>query len=277
MKKTLIALATLAAAGTAFAQSTATISGSISVGVMDTGKAGGTAAVSTLGGGANAIDIVTREDLGGGMNAGFTSQIRFNANTGDVGSAGTGNALFHAANVYVGGGFGTIRVGKIAEASNCSYDAWGCTGGAGMMAGHATTAGHDSSGISALIGAAAIANSVSYTTPTINGFSASYQSTVSTRVNERSAFALNYAKGPLTAQVLRTENTANAAANATFNTSGAITDGNGRGTSIAASYDFGVARLNVFNAKTDPATVNVPDSNPTRDITFYTASMPMGA
>ncbi|NCV97561.1 MAG: NADH-quinone oxidoreductase subunit C [Acidimicrobiia bacterium] len=37
------------------------------------------------------------------------------------------------------------------------------------MAGHATSAGHASTGISALVAAGTIANSVSYTTPTVNG------------------------------------------------------------------------------------------------------------
>jgi hypothetical protein len=257
---------------------------------MDTGGATSKAAVSSLGGGANAIDIVTREDLGGGMNAGFTSQIRFNAASGDQGSSGTGSALFHAANVYVGGAFGTIRVGKIAEASNCGFDAWGCTGGAGMMAGHAATAGHDRTSISALVGAAAIAQSVSYTTPTINGFSASYQTTVSTRANERSLVTLNYAKGPLSAQFIQRENSANTtlnpALNATAvptvftNTSSIITDANGKSTGIAVGYDFGVAKLNVFNAKTDKATTSgftYASSNADQDITGFTASMPMGA
>ena len=243
---------------------------------MDTGAAGAKAAVSTLGGGANAINIATTEDLGGGLRGGTNFEMRFNANSGDVNSSGTaaGSSLFHQANVFVGGAFGTIRAGKIAEASNCGFDAWGCTGGAGMMAGHATTAGHASTGISALIGAAAVANAVSYTTPSVNGFSASYMSSLSTRVNERSTLALNYANGPIAVQYLVAENGANAAADGSI---AAITDHNAKGTSVAASYDFGVAKLNVFNAKTDPATVNVPSSNPTRDITGFTASMPMGA
>ena len=63
MKKTLIALAVLAVSGAAFAQSTATISGSISVGVMDTGLAGAKAGVASLGGGANAINMYVDRDI----------------------------------------------------------------------------------------------------------------------------------------------------------------------------------------------------------------------
>lgn len=276
MKKTLIALAVLAVSGTAFAQSTATISGSISVGVMDTGLAGAKAAVSTLGGGANAINIVTAEDLGGGMRAGFDSQMRFNAATGDRNSAGTGSALFHGANAYISGGMGTIRVGKIIEANNCAFDPWACTGGAGTNAGAPGT-------ISGLIAAGTIAQSVSYATPTVGGFSASYHTSVSSRANERSVLSLNYSQGPLLAQFLQSKNSANTAGDAltvtsansivsAVSTNGGITDVRGQGTSMGARYNFGFATLSAFNAKTENAAGTV-----THDITAFTATVPMGA
>jgi hypothetical protein len=264
MKKTLIALAVLAASGAAFAQSTATISGSISVGVMATGAAGaaGDAAVSTLGGGANAVNIVTLEDLGGGLKGGFDSQVRFNAATGDRNSSGTGNALFHNANAYLSGAMGTVRVGKIAEDSNCGFDPYGCTGGAGMIAG---------SGLSGLIAAGTQAQSLRFESATIGGFSARYQTTVSTRANERTVLNLAYANGPLAVQFLQSKSSANVAADVVGGTP-AITDVAGKGTSIGASYDLGVAKLAVFNAKTEDAA-----GATTKDITGYTAAMPMGA
>jgi hypothetical protein len=217
-----------------------------------------------LGGGANAINIVTREDLGGGMTAGFDSQMRFSAATGDRTSAGTGNALLHGANVYVGGGFGTIRVGKIIEASNCAFDPWGCTGGAGMSAGAPGT-------ISGLIAAGTIAQAVSYQTPTIGGFSANYHTSVSARNNERSVMNLAYAAGPLSAQFLQSKNSANTGGDVVGGAP-AITDAVAQGTSVGASYNFAAARLSVFNAKTENAA-----GATTADITAVTASMPMGA
>ena len=261
---------------------------------MNTGAASAVTGVSALGNGANAIDIVTREDLGGGMNAGFTSQIRFSSATGDMNSSGTsnGSSLFHAANLYVGGGFGTVRVGKIAEASNCGLDPWGCTGGAGLNAGAANSASTvvgstAGASISGTIGAGTQANSISFTTPTINGFSASYQTTVSTRVNERSVVNVSYAQGPLSLQFLQTENSVNAAGNTTLAlnaspaTNLAVGDGNGKGTSIGGSYNFGVATLSVFNAKTTrTTTTNVTGlggANIDRDVTAIGATVPMGA
>jgi len=278
MKKSLIALAVMAASGAAMAQSTATISGSISVGVMDTGLAGTKSVVSSLGGGANAVNIITSEDLGGGLKGGFNSQMRFSAATGDVTAAGTGNALFHAANAYISGGFGTVAIGKIAEASNCAFDPWGCTGGAGVIAGASGT-------ISGLIAAGTQAQSIMYTSPTISGFSVSYQTSLSTRVNERTVLNLSFAQGPFAAQFLQSNSTANVAGNnalamstttpfvlAPALTAAPITDADGKGTSIGASYDLKVVKLGVFNAKTKNAV-----GATSADITGLTATAPMGA
>jgi len=281
MKKSLIALAALAATAS-FAQSSATISGSIQVGVMDTGAAGDTAQVAHLGNGANAINIVTSEDLGGGLKGGFTSQIRFNAATGDVNSSGFGNALFHAANAYVSGGFGTVRVGKIAEASTCGLDPWACGGGAALQAGV---------GVSALTGASTISNSVSYTTPTIAGFSASYQASLSPaagvsnsgRTNERQTLNVTYANGPLMLQAISIKGTPNVLANGVL---GAALVANGSNTAttgiidsdakyqgIGGSYDFGVAKVSLLNSVTKAATTGTK----TADVTSIGLTVPMGA
>ncbi len=287
------ALAALAATAS-FAQSTATISGSISAGVMDTGAAGDTAQVASLGGGANAINIATTEDLGGGLKAGFSGQIRFSAATGDRASTGNGNALFHDANVYVSGGFGTARLGKIAELTNCAFDPWGCTGGASTVAGAAGTIGASGAG---LVGALAIQNAVSYATPTIAGFSATYQTSLSPaagaqaaasatnagqlvgRTNERQVLSLNYANGPLALQVLATKGSGNTAADwpsyrpsSSAHSLVTITDDASKATAISGSYDFGVAKLNLINAVTKTAA-----GAKSFDITTISGSIPMGA
>ena len=265
------ALAALAATAS-FAQSSVTISGGISTGIMDTGAAGTKAGVAQLGNGANAINIKSTEDLGGGLTGGFDSQIRYNAVSGDRNSSGTGNALFHAANAFIGGGFGTVRVGKIAEASNCGMDPWACGGGAGVIAG--------AGGTSALVGALTQASSVSYATPTIMGFSASYQTTVTSAAKERTVLNIAYANGPISAQFLQTENGVNTAGDVVARSvvDGAVVAPTGlptagtKGTSIGASYNFGVAKLNLVNVVTKDA------SNVTaKDITAVTATAPMGA
>jgi predicted porin len=265
MKKHLIAAA-VAAAFAVPATAQVTVSGSIHAGVMATGAPGaaGDAQVFSLGGGMNAINLSATEDLGGGLRGGFDGQIRFNAATGDRNSSGTGNALMHNANVFIAGGFGTVRVGKIAEAGNCAFDPWGCGGGAGTHAGAGGT-------LSALIAAGTQAQSLSYTSPTISGFSFGYQSSLSTRANERTVGFLSFAQGPFSAQVLQSKSSANTAAD-TAGAAPAITDVGGKGTSIGASYNFGVARLNIAQATTENAAgVN------TAKITTFSGSAPLGA
>jgi predicted porin len=258
MKKTLIALAALAAT-TAFAQSTATISGSINVGIMNTGASGAQTEVASLGGGANAININVAEDLGGGLRGGFDSQIRFNAANGDRNSAGAVNALFHTANTYLTGGFGTARIGSIVEAGTCAFDPWGCTGGAALQAG---------TGISALGGAASVKQAVQYTTPTVNGFSANYTSSLSARTNERQTLGVNYANGPLALTAINIKGSGNS----TTDGGTAITDTATSQRAIGASYDFGVARLSFLN------TVNKGVGGATTaDFTSIGATVPMGA
>ena len=258
---------------------------------MDSGAAGDTAQVTSLGGGANAINITTVEDLGGGMRGGFSSQIRFSAASGDRASAGNGNALFHEANAYLTNSMGTLRIGKIAEASQCGFDPWGCTNGAAMMAGSGING--DGRG---LIGARAIQNAVSLSTPVINGFSATYLTSMSAnpgvtassgtlagqtqgRRFERTNLSLNYAQGPLTAQIISITGDMNTngdwvshrpAASANSLVSVADTDSKQQG--VAVSYNFGVARLNVTNAVTKTAA-----GVTAFDITTISGSIPMGA
>jgi predicted porin len=270
MKKTLIALAVLAVSGAAFAQSTVTLSGSINVGVMDTGAVGQKAGVASLGNGANAINIASTEDLGGGLKGGFTGQIRYSAATGDLNSAGVtaNNQLLHAANAFISGGFGTIRVGKIAEAGSCAFDPWGCTAGAGLMAGSA-------GGVSALVGAGTQGNSVSYATNTISGFSAGYQTTATNpdRARERSVLNLNYAQGPVTLAYVQVKGGGNSMAP---NPTGAAIATTGDNINlkqdfIGARYNLGVATVGISNSKTELAGAT------TADVTALTAVAPMGA
>ncbi len=261
MKKSLIALATLAAvSGTAFAQSTATISGGINVGIMDTGAAGAKAGVASLGGGANNVTIATSEDLGGGLKGGFTGQLRFNAASGDIGGSSgggsTGETLFHAANAHISGGFGTVRVGKIAEAGNCAFDPWGCTGGASLAF---------ANGVSAGVASGTQGSSVSYASPSIAGFSIGYQTTVSARTDERTVLNIGYTAGPLALSFVRAENSAASGATA-------MTSTKAEQQSIAVGYTLGFGRITLVNTTTDNA-----DGVTTNDVTSLGLSVPMGA
>jgi hypothetical protein len=102
MKKTLLALAVLAASGAAFAQS-ATLSGSYVFGYQST-KVGG---VRTAGFGTDtaAIQLTATEDLGGGLKA--TAKVSLGGLQRD--GAGTGEDAF----VSLAGGFGTVSMGSV--------------------------------------------------------------------------------------------------------------------------------------------------------------------
>jgi hypothetical protein len=102
MKKTLLALAVVAASGAAFAQS-ATLSGSYVFGYQST-KVGG---VTTAGIGTDtaAIALVATEDLGGGLKA--TAKVSLGGMQRD--GAGTGED----ASLVLSGGFGSILLGTV--------------------------------------------------------------------------------------------------------------------------------------------------------------------
>jgi Gram-negative porin len=102
MKKTLLALAVVAASGAAFAQS-ATLSGSFVYGYQSTKVAG----VKTAGLGTDtaAIALVATEDLGGGLKA--SAKVSLGGMMRD--GAGTGED----ASVTLSGGFGSIMMGAV--------------------------------------------------------------------------------------------------------------------------------------------------------------------
>jgi predicted porin len=126
MKKSLIALAVLAASGAAMAQSSVTLYGLIDVSVQSFKANVATASTTTAGSIAVADVRQTRmgsgiqngsrwglkgsEDLGGGLNAVFDLQSGFNI---DTGSSAQGGLLFgRHAFVGLSGGFGTLTFGR---------------------------------------------------------------------------------------------------------------------------------------------------------------------
>jgi predicted porin len=108
MKKTLLAMAVLAASGAAFAQSSVTLYGRADVGLT---KITGTSVALADGGDigtASRIGLRGTEDLGGGLKASFLVEARYNVD------ANVGATTFGSRNSYVdlSGGFGTVRLGR---------------------------------------------------------------------------------------------------------------------------------------------------------------------
>lgn len=129
MKKTLVALAALAAVGTVSAQSSVTVYGLIDTGYSNytTEQAAGDVRQSGLSDGNTAFSRLGfrgREDLGGGLNAKFQLEIGLNANDGTNsittntnntpgGAIAAGPLVFgRIATVGIGGNWGEVRLGR---------------------------------------------------------------------------------------------------------------------------------------------------------------------
>lgn len=224
MKKSLIALAVLAASGTAFAQSTVTIYGKLDQGIK---RGIGEAKTSMAQASGSRLGFRGTEDLGGGLKANFQIEHRFTPDDGMAGST------FWAGRSIIGlsGGFGQIDLGRDYTAAfwtSLGGDVFGWDGVANNAT--ATRAG----------GATAIrfANGITYTSPSFSGITLRANSTVKEGAETKNgtSFQLAYNNGPLSASVA-TETTA---ADLKY-------------TGFGAAYNFGTARVNALIAKSETA------------------------
>ncbi len=141
MKKTLIALAAVAATSAAFAQSSVTLYGvaDVSVGAVSDpglGLANDDFQVisgSTLNNGTSRWGVRGVEDLGGGLKAGFNFEQGVDLRDGAVSKAGAGE-FGRAANLSLMGGFGEVRLGRSLSTSYYSVASWELTGTANYSA-----------------------------------------------------------------------------------------------------------------------------------------------
>jgi predicted porin len=161
MKKSLLALAVLSAfAGAASAQSSVTLSGSVDLGVRRSNEAW---SMTNAGSSRTNISLSGTEDLGGGMNAFFYMNHRFNANTGAQRDA---NAFWRQAWVGIGGGFGKVRLGKMLpplQEFNGDFDPFG-TDTVGSVHTGGLFSGQSTSG-------SRYNNAIYYTSPSLGGLS----------------------------------------------------------------------------------------------------------
>ena len=262
MKKTLIALAVLAASGASFAQSSVTLYGILDIGYSQNRQA----TDSTFGINNSNISFHTpsrfgmkgSEDLGGGLKANFdmqTGNIDFeNGNVTSIGAAkststftGTSAAGAAAAGtvattttvanqffnreawVGLSGNFGATRLGRtssVATQGQASFDLNGISSSSAMS--------NIGIGPVTWYGSSRRSSQLQYTTPMMAGFDAGVAATLSGDntvggVN-KSYFQgrVNYANGPIAAGV--TAETKHADANRTA-------------WAVAGSYDFGVAKV----------------------------------
>ena len=118
MKKSLIALAVLGLSGAAMAQSSVTLYGVADAGVgkVEYGAPNGNDANdktqfisgSTMNNGTSRLGVRGTEDLGGGLKAGFQFESQLDLDNG----AAASNFWARQANVWLGGNWGTVKLGR---------------------------------------------------------------------------------------------------------------------------------------------------------------------
>jgi predicted porin len=208
MKKTLIALAALAAAGASFAQSSVTLYGVADAAAGKTNKAGlklnndkfQAIASSTLNNGDSRFGLKGVEDLGGGLKVGFNFEGGLSLGDGS-GNLSGGGLFSRAANMSLMGGFGELRAGRTPTTSYYSVASWELTSTANysVVANQFKFAGAGSrdSGV------------VMYNSPNFSGFSFSastilkgnevYKDPVTLEGKGKYDLSATYANGPIVA------------------------------------------------------------------------------
>jgi len=273
MKKTLIALAALASVS-AFAQSSVTISGKF--GVAYQAGLGGKSNIAVTDGDVN---FASTEDLGGGMKAGATIGLRTRGreNTVSVKDNGTDavksaySEVGRDATVWVSGDFGKLTAGSIELGNGITGLGWG---GANVSLPTDINNG-------GLLSANAYANVLVYTAPTFNGVTVSVAradsigtvghaaTSVKNGVETDQGLTANvvgatYVNGPLSVFADYTKF-------GDLKADGSVYDG--KRTRLAASYDFGVAKVG-YGVEDNKGTSR--DTTGGKQTTFG-VSVPMGA
>jgi predicted porin len=194
MKKSLIALAVLAASGAAFAQSSVTLYG---YGDMGVGKSVGTAQANQFNPGTADVGGIRwgmrgSEDLGGGLKATFGMETNA-INEAGVGDGGFGRGAFFG----LSGAFGTVQLGRQARNSVVA-------GAVGSPAGWRGTDPESAVGIRYSINNNVGVSSrqsalVNYISPSISGFSArvGVEAAADNAGKSVTDIALLYSNGPL--------------------------------------------------------------------------------
>ena len=262
MKKSLIALAVLAASGAAMAQSSVTLSGNVKAGFAATKYSPGGSATGIADGSSRFI-LGGSEDLGGGLRANFQVDTRFRMD--DNGGAPTSSPLA-GGNTFVGlaGGFGNLQVGKLDTHYCLGSDQHGSRATA-LQASSCGLLGYvnGSGGGQAIANASRTQNLVRYTSPALFGgltlqgnystsFAGSEGAVGDTQKGNAYALAANYSNGPLAAGLsywsAKNESQAAAAARAGQQAWTAMVNYNLGVATVGLTYDQSALRAAAANA-----------------------------
>ncbi|MBY0454962.1 MAG: porin [Burkholderiaceae bacterium] len=229
MKKSLIALAVLAASGVAMAQSSVTLFGVVDAGVGHVSATNSVSGVTQSGNSSSRLGFRGVEELGGGLKAGFWLEGALSPDVGTgAGGGATGPGLEFKRRSTVGleGNFGEVRLGReltVGYDKPSSYDPFGQVGLASFQ------------GFGIVGQPNRIGNGLSYRTPALGGFFASVHYAFgevagSTRTGSYVGLAGGYENGPLSATLAADQQRAALSANDV------------KTWSLGASYDLGVVK-----------------------------------
>jgi len=264
MKKSLIALAVLAASGAAMAQSSVTLYGVADAFVgskdLNTVNAAGVVSktrqtvIDTNGLNSSRWGLRGTEDLGGGLKALFVLESGLNIDTG----AATGGTTLFNRQAFVGlnSGFGTVALGRqysaydsirgtffSAQANSTSFDATN-SNAINSALGTALTTGTAAAQVAAVAGSRIGAwtgyqtrydNSISFTSANYSGFQGSVvygfgeNKTPTTDATRNVSVGLSYANGPIGIAVSHADDEL-------------LADFHVKNTGIGGYYDFGMAK-----------------------------------
>jgi len=243
MKKSLIALAVLAASGAAMAQSSVTVFGVVDEAVTYVNGADNWNGIQSGGNATSRIGFRGVEDLGGGLKANFWLEAGILADSGSGASGGaTGSGLEFKRRSTVGleGGFGEVRLGRdLTEAYKATsrYDVFGQVGlGVSRLWANDTLGG----GANAVaLTSQRVSNMVTYVSPNISGFKAAVnygfgEVAGENRDSRYVGAGLTYDNGPLSLGLSGERSNRGANSNTTRDLTA---------WALGGSYDLGVVKL----------------------------------
>ena len=273
MKKSLLALAVLAASGAAMAQSSVTLYGVADTGVTYTSGKENVYGLTHLGGNTNSrLGFRGVEDLGGGLKATFQLEAGVGIDDGTDYFTGSGMAFRRISKLGIEGGFGAVSMGRELTASYLAVSRYDVFGDTGIGASLAWKNGYD----------ARTQNAISYYTPTISGFRAGINYGFGEQVEARDSryvgVGLAYDNGPISVGFgYDRQNNVSAAATA------AIFDANKVAQDLSTwqlggSYNFGVAKAAALYKETEYKDIPGSDAPTAKFKTFgLGVTAPVGA
>lgn len=266
MKKSLIAMAVLAASGAAMAQSSVTVYGGLDVSIANeknstqAGSQGSVAKLNNGGSGFNTSKIGFKgtEDLGGGLKANFQIETTVSNDAPAATSLGDRQAW-----VGVSGGFGAIQLGRVWNPYDDARATANDTFNANFASSFNVWRGYQDR----------TTNGLRYDTPTIAGFTGSVaysfgeDKTATAKASNQTSFNLNYSNGPIVANLAHQIDKDNNVGAGLFNDLSDLRPAGGTGagkttyTLINGSYDLGVAKLIAGYNTVKATAVGVAGSN----------------